>query len=51
MPNLDECINAIYEPGVIVASSGEFPTIITLLLPSLDFSKSQNSFYFMLLTW
>ena len=58
MPVLDGCINAVFEPGAIGASSGTPPVIIrmTSLYPpdevpvdgvtySLDFSKSYDSGY------
>ena len=57
MPTLNYCINAIYEPGNIGASSGEPPVIIrpgTIYDPddypddvewSLDFSRFYNSAY------
>lgn len=58
MPTLDSCINNMWEPGNIGASSGEPPTVIrpgSLLDPdnydpdavtySLDFSKFYNSPY------
>ncbi len=59
MPTLDNCINAIYEPGNIGSSSGTTPVVITpgsLLDPesydpssvtySLDASKFYDFFYF-----
>ncbi len=58
MPILDSCINDIFEPGNIGASTGTTPTVITpgsLLDPgtydpetvsySLDFSKFYDSPY------
>ncbi len=45
MSGLDSCINNIYEPGFIKASSGEPPTDPLLLDYSLDFSISYNSLY------
>ena len=58
MPLLDNCINSVYEPGNIGASSGEPPTIIrpgTIYTPedyptdsveySLNFSRFYDSAY------
>lgn len=58
MPNLANCINAVFEPGALGASSGEppvQPTLGSLLDPenydpnaqtySLDFSKFYDSMY------
>ena len=59
MPTLDSCINSMWEPGNIGASSGTTPTVVTpgsLLDPenydpesvtySLDNSKFYNFFYY-----
>jgi hypothetical protein len=52
MPTLDDCISAVYEPGNIPTDTGDTPTVPTLLEPSLDFSKYQNSQYsFLLFAW
>jgi len=58
MPTLDSCVNSIFEPGNIGASSGETPTTVrpgTLYTPdsypfdtveySLNFSRFYNSGY------
>lgn len=57
MPLLDDCINSVYEPGNIGASSGTPPTIIrpgTLYTPDdypidvqwlMDYSKFYDSAY------
>ncbi len=57
MPDLDSCINAVFEPGNIGSSIGTTPVVITMgsLYPpgttppdveySLDFSKFYNSAY------
>jgi len=50
-PSLDLCINDLFEPGNIPADPGIPPSVPDLLTPSLDFSKSTNSMYFLLLIW
>jgi hypothetical protein len=62
MPSLDDCINAVFEPGNIGSSSGETPTTIrpgTVYTPddypydtveySLNYSRFYNSGYLLLL--
>lgn len=59
MPTLDNCINAVYEPGNIGASPGTPPVVISpgsslnpdnydpeAVTYSLDFSKFYNFAYF-----
>lgn len=43
MPTLDACINALYFPGNIPASSGTTPAQPSDYAPSLDFSEALNS--------
>lgn len=62
MPTLDSCINSVYEPGNIPASTGEAPVRVVIgtledpedydpdsLTYSLDFTKFYNSGYLLLL--
>lgn len=43
MPIPDLCIQSLFFPGNIPASSGTTPTIPSDFVPSLDFSNSLNS--------
>lgn len=62
MPNIDSCINGVFAPENIPASSGEEPTRVVLgtfedpdtynpdgVTYSLDFTKFYNSGYLLLL--
>jgi hypothetical protein len=45
MATLINCINNLFAPGNIPSTPGTTTPVPTLLEPSLDFSKSQNSQY------
>lgn len=49
MPTGVICINNLFFPGNIPSSPGAPPASPSLLEPSLDFSKSDNSQYFFFL--
>lgn len=48
--NLDQCISNIYEPGNIPTDTGDTPSTPSLFIPSLDFSITLNSQYFVVVT-
>lgn len=53
MPSLDSCINNLYEPGNIPATSGQPPDDpVASDALALDFSFTQNSqYFFLLIAW